>query len=426
MSRRQYTWNAFETTLSGPITAGATIIGLTSVVNLRAPGLLVINPDDAGLREYFSFTSINASNLEGCTRGLGGSAAGAQAQSAGAVVRSVMMHQFIDDTFSDIEDLETWDTNHLAASNPHSIYLTEAEGDTIYVEQSNHTKAAHDALNIDADTLDGSDSTAFANTVHDHGSEAGSTIEPDDTPAAGVSGNYSRGDHAHGIGAATPGSILPDAGAAEGVSTSFSRADHTHGISAAVPGTQGIEAAAEGVATSFARSDHVHALDAAEAGDVADIGATTGAGSSTEIPRADHAHTIDDMELFVLSATNEDVSQTALTGSWTDQVTLSFVLPASWDSALIVAWGSAYISGYDNSNRVGVRVEIGANNGPTMGSPASGIGTNSANTFQATHSLAVVTGNVTIATAAWQVTGSTSDCEHSTITYLALRTPLGG
>jgi hypothetical protein len=41
-------------------------------------------------------------------------------------------------------------------------YFTETEADARFVNESDHTKAAHDALNINADTLDGLDSAAFA------------------------------------------------------------------------------------------------------------------------------------------------------------------------------------------------------------------------------------------------------------------------
>lgn len=43
---------------------------------------------------------------------------------------------------------------------------TKAEADTRYVNETDHTKAAHDALDIDADTLDGIDSTGFAPIAH--------------------------------------------------------------------------------------------------------------------------------------------------------------------------------------------------------------------------------------------------------------------
>jgi hypothetical protein len=61
---------------------------------------------------------------------------------------------------------------HEGAGNPHAVYLTQAEADALYsvlahhhdatyVNEADHTKAAHDALDIDADTLDGLTSADF-------------------------------------------------------------------------------------------------------------------------------------------------------------------------------------------------------------------------------------------------------------------------
>lgn len=51
---------------------------------------------------------------------------------------------------------------HFAAVDPHDQYLTSTEADAAYVNETDHTKATHDALGIDAATLDGIDSTGFA------------------------------------------------------------------------------------------------------------------------------------------------------------------------------------------------------------------------------------------------------------------------
>lgn len=50
-------------------------------------------------------------------------------------------------------------------------YFTEAESDSRFVNGTEHTKAAHDSLNIDADTLDGKDFSAFgaAEVINIHG-----------------------------------------------------------------------------------------------------------------------------------------------------------------------------------------------------------------------------------------------------------------
>lgn len=113
MSRRTYTWNAFETTLTSGIDATTGTIPLASVTGLRSPGILVIDYDDPAKREYIKYASISSLDLTSCTRGLAGSAGGAgSAHSSGATVKAVAVHQFYDDLFSDIEDLESADTIH--------------------------------------------------------------------------------------------------------------------------------------------------------------------------------------------------------------------------------------------------------------------------------------------------------------------------
>jgi len=133
MSSQTFTWNAYESALTGPITVGATTIALDSVVGLRDDGYLVIDPDDAGKREYILFTSITGSQLEGVARSLDGSAAGAQAHDAGTIVRAVFVHQMLDDLFSNINDIETWQGNHAPGTDPHPQYLEASEGNLAYL-----------------------------------------------------------------------------------------------------------------------------------------------------------------------------------------------------------------------------------------------------------------------------------------------------
>lgn len=117
MSRRSYIQNVFETTLAGAISAGDTVLPLTSVTNLRQPGHITINPDSNVKREIISYATINGSNIEGCVRGLSGSAAGAQNHDSGSIVRGTMYHQVVDDVFSDIEDLETDVADHVGGTD---------------------------------------------------------------------------------------------------------------------------------------------------------------------------------------------------------------------------------------------------------------------------------------------------------------------
>ena len=167
MSRRTYSPNALEPALLSLISGGSASIALDSVAGLTAPGYMVIDPDDIAKREYFKFTVINGSALEGLTRGLVGSAAGAVGHDANAPCRQVFTSQALDDIFEDIEDLEvgitTWvaaDAAHVAAADPHTVYLEKA-GDTMTGElalpagdPSGATVAAHKAY-VDAQIAGG-------------------------------------------------------------------------------------------------------------------------------------------------------------------------------------------------------------------------------------------------------------------------------
>jgi hypothetical protein len=85
--------------------------------------------------------------------------------------------------------------------------------------------------------------------------------------AAGVSGNYSRGDHTHGTPALT--AVAPatteaiGTAAAVGVAAAPARADHVHPMAAAgAPSASTVgDTQATGVATTFAASDHRHARE---------------------------------------------------------------------------------------------------------------------------------------------------------------------
>jgi hypothetical protein len=109
MSRRTDSLNAYEVALTSGVSDVDTSFPVESTVGLIAPGYLVVDPDDPTKREYFKYTIINGANLQFPDtgfRGLRGSAAGAQGHLAGARVRAVAVGQWLDDIFSDIEDLE--------------------------------------------------------------------------------------------------------------------------------------------------------------------------------------------------------------------------------------------------------------------------------------------------------------------------------
>lgn len=103
MSKRTYSWNAYESELLSGVDGSSGSITVTSAVGLQAPAYLVIDPDDNARREYVRVTNI-ASNVFTVTRGLGGSVGGVgQAHDSGAKVRAVAVHQWLDDIFDDIE-----------------------------------------------------------------------------------------------------------------------------------------------------------------------------------------------------------------------------------------------------------------------------------------------------------------------------------
>jgi hypothetical protein len=86
--------NAFSTTLNGTINDTVQTVTLTSVSNLVAPGVIVLDRQDGSgndtpsKREYISFTGISGSDLTGVVRGVAGSTA--QSHSSGALVEAIL------------------------------------------------------------------------------------------------------------------------------------------------------------------------------------------------------------------------------------------------------------------------------------------------------------------------------------------------
>ena len=131
---RSFSRNAFETGASGPITSPDTTISVDSVLGLQAPGYLVIDPDSDTKREYIFYSALGASSLDNVTRGLTGSASGAQAHDSGVRIRAVPVHQWLDDLWDGIENNETALANHEVNADPHPLYLLQSEADALYVE----------------------------------------------------------------------------------------------------------------------------------------------------------------------------------------------------------------------------------------------------------------------------------------------------
>lgn len=117
MSNRVRGRNAFETTLNGAISSGTTSILLTTASGLVGPGYLVLEPNVPAKREYIRFESVSTNTLNGVTRGLDGSAAGAQAHDSGVKIRAVAVHQWLDLIFTDIETLEAADSAHVGGTD---------------------------------------------------------------------------------------------------------------------------------------------------------------------------------------------------------------------------------------------------------------------------------------------------------------------
>lgn len=175
MSRRTYPGNAVQTTLASSIVAGSTSIQVTSATGLGASDYLIIDPFNPAVREVMKYGQINGDILSSLSRGLTGSAGGTpQDHDAGAIVISVPTAQLVSDVFSDIEDLEAADANHVAAVDPHPGYILESNhgtsGDphTQYLKETDFTKGAIDAFGVNAGTLDGIDSTGFSVVGHTH------------------------------------------------------------------------------------------------------------------------------------------------------------------------------------------------------------------------------------------------------------------
>ena len=110
MSRRLYTFNAYESGLTSGVSDSDVNFPVDSAVGLSTPMIFCIDPDDPLLREYIRGINITGNVIEiGDTsnRGLQGSAGGiAHPHDSGARVRAISASQWLDNIFDDIEDLE--------------------------------------------------------------------------------------------------------------------------------------------------------------------------------------------------------------------------------------------------------------------------------------------------------------------------------
>lgn len=168
MSSRVRSRNAYETQLDGTISAGDTSFNVDSASGLTAPLYLVIDPEDPVLREYILVGSVGATSMSSVTRGVDGSASGAQGHSDGAVVRAVAVHQWLDLLFTDIEALETSTAAHYGGTltSDHPEVTTSVRG---FMSAADKTKLDGIATGAQADhdSLSGVSSDDHHAQVHD-------------------------------------------------------------------------------------------------------------------------------------------------------------------------------------------------------------------------------------------------------------------
>jgi hypothetical protein len=96
-------------------------------------------------------------------------------------------------------------TQDSASADAVNVHVATADPHTQYLKETDHTKAAHDALNLDADTLDGFSSGDFAAASHNH--DSAYVNEADHTKAAhdalGINADTVDGNHAADFAPAT-------------------------------------------------------------------------------------------------------------------------------------------------------------------------------------------------------------------------------
>ena len=222
--------NAYETTLALAIGADATEVSVqvnaapVGSPSLANPMYLVIDPDSDSTREYVKVTSRSGVSLT-VERNIDTDSGGLNAHAVGAKVRMVAMKQHFDDlnervdtiinddgsavvttgVVKDEDDMTSDSATHLATQQSIKAYvdsqvaskddLSELTGTTDDVTEGSTNlyytdtransaidtrvdKTFVDNLNVDADTLDGVDSTGFATSTQ--GGLADSAVQPGD------------------------------------------------------------------------------------------------------------------------------------------------------------------------------------------------------------------------------------------------------
>jgi len=148
MARRTFTWNAYESTLTGALSPGITSVVVDSTIGLAAPVYLVIDPDVPAKREWVRVNTINGSTLENLVRNQAGSV-GDVLHETGAKIRAIFAQQHLDDIFLDIEENTAAQGTHADdAGNPHANagYLKQGVADNTYLALAGGTMAGAIAM----------------------------------------------------------------------------------------------------------------------------------------------------------------------------------------------------------------------------------------------------------------------------------------
>lgn len=376
MSKRTYGWNAFESNLATAISQSDSTITLNTTVGLRAPGYLVIDPENPLKREFIRFTGISANALTDVARGQEGSSNGAQAHTSGVIIRAVPVHQWIDDLFDDIESLES-DVSDLEA------FETSHQGGTDTADHPEATVSTRGFMSAsDKTKLDGIESGAEANPS---ASELLTSIKTVDGAASGLDADLLDGNHA----------------------SEFSLSGHTHD---------------HGSLTGLGDNDHPQYALTGHTHPAPDHGALTGLGDNDH-PQylLNSAHTKAVHDALGINAGSVDglnasemlssgfliaTNNVALTGSYQTVMSSQLVRPGAWSNAYATVLAVAMFTAPAGSGIANVRVvidgqsgvaitDVGQSSGGDFAVAISGAAFTSDGTIDVTVEAALTSGTVT-------------------------------
>jgi hypothetical protein len=145
--------NAYESTLTAQLSSVGTSMQLADVTGLTVPFYLVIEPTNAGQREYVYVTTLVSNMATIAARYLAGSAAGSGlTHPNGSVVRMSIMSQHLIDINDRVDDVQS----QVNSLSDHGSLAGLADDDhTQYFNTVRHTKSVHDLLALDHGALSG-------------------------------------------------------------------------------------------------------------------------------------------------------------------------------------------------------------------------------------------------------------------------------